>query len=92
MTRPGEFYTYSKGETDMQTPTVGRIVHFYEGQALDKPVAALITRVHSDTCVNLTTFGDGMDPMPVSSVELVASTEPADVGGRSMFCIWPPRV
>lgn len=36
----------------MSRPTVGRIVHYFE-QDSDVEHAAMITRVHSDVCVDL---------------------------------------
>jgi hypothetical protein len=40
-----------------QKPTVGRIVHFVEPVGdFQEHKAAIITRVHNDTCVNLTVF------------------------------------
>lgn len=36
-------------------PTVGRTVHFFDSN--EGPYAAIITRVWTDTCVNLTVFG-----------------------------------
>lgn len=39
-------------------PSVGRIVHF---NSLDGPMAAIITRVHSKTHVNLAVFYDDPD-------------------------------
>ena len=36
-------------------PTIGRIVHFTED---GQPLPAIITKVHSDTCVNLQVFYD----------------------------------
>lgn len=84
----------------MQTPSVGRIVHYYlAGGALPrpyadvmaerKPIAAMITEVHSDTCVNLISFESGRDPFTETSVDLV---EPDGECRSSSFCIWPPRV
>jgi hypothetical protein len=36
-------------------PTIGRIVIYNDG---NRDFAAIITRVHNDTCVNLAGFGD----------------------------------
>jgi hypothetical protein len=61
------------------TPSVGRIVHTLPGTP-DGPIPAIITRVHSPTCVNLTVFGDGQAPHFLSSAVL----------GEQWA--WPPRV
>jgi hypothetical protein len=42
----------------MQTPTVGRIVHYQSygspgGEYVSEPRAAIITKVHNATCVDL---------------------------------------
>lgn len=37
-------------------PSVGRIVHFYNNDPEVGPLAALIVKVHNDTCVNLAVF------------------------------------
>lgn len=37
-------------------PTLGRIVHYHEGPEL---LAAIITKVHSNDCVNLYVFANG---------------------------------
>lgn len=68
-------------------PTIGRIVHFQpaiEGAGVHP---AIITKVWSDTCVNLQVFGDGIldaqGNLPTSVVEGAPGT------ARSWF--WPPR-
>lgn len=74
-----------------QKPSIGRIVHFYgEDGGLD-PSPAIITKVHSDTMVNLRVFYDEGTPERVTSVPLFETRE----GGGAQtnrFCIWPPRV
>jgi len=40
-------------------PTIGRIVHFKAAEDVVRP--AIITEVHSDTCVNLQVFQPGQD-------------------------------
>lgn len=49
----------------MQKPSIGRIVLFTEG---DIDHAAIITRVHSDTCVNLKVFPDAGEIFARTSV------------------------
>lgn len=44
-----------------QTPTIGRIVHYRahgspDGLFLPTPRAAIITKIHADTCVELCVF------------------------------------
>lgn len=67
-------------------PSIGRIVHFRKGSAAAQ--AAIITRVHSDTCVDVAVFTSS-DPAVVTrtSAELVDPNEGAAVGW-----FWPPRV
>lgn len=72
------------------TVTVGRIVHYVEsppGEAYAppaKPHPAIVTKVWSDTCVNLTVFFDGRPPEPRTSV-----MRAPDWGGGQWD--WPPR-
>jgi hypothetical protein len=80
-------------------PTIGRIVHYVLD--LEKnPVAAIITAVWNDTCVNLRLFYDGSNSAPqtprrsvdgwaewVTSRTLDESEKPA-VGTWH----WPPKV
>jgi hypothetical protein len=66
-------------------PTVGRIVHFTPRANQDPgpdPWAAMVTRVHSDSVVNLTVFPPAGTPAPETQVELGA-------GPRTWR--WPPR-
>lgn len=74
-------------------PSVGRIVHFQrrnlgldvgdEGQI--ESVAAIITKVHTKTLVNLTLFP------PAGGTESVTSVYEGDPGDANTW-IWPPRV
>lgn len=75
------------------TVTVGRIVHFYDAHVVgdngDGPYAAIVTKVWSPTCVNLSAFGMGA-PYLASSVQehpLGTSTKPP-----SQYWQWPPKV
>lgn len=82
----------------MQTPSIGRIVHFYAGTA-SPPAAAIITAVHESLVVSKrwpSLIGDGVVSMtvfasdaPVRNVEPVTYSE-TDHGGRR-WC-YPPRV
>jgi surface antigen len=70
----------------MQQPTIGRVVHFYQSATQGKPHAALVTDVHSASCVNVAGFNSGGTQVSASSV--IFSEDPA-AGIR--WC-WPPRV
>lgn len=62
-------------------PTIGRIVLF--NSRSEGEVPAIVTAVHSDTCVNLTVFNDGGIPSPAISVE---EDNEFDTSGRG--CGW----
>ena len=74
-----------------QKPSLGRIVlfrsHVSNGNS-EHP--ALITRVWSDTCVNLTVFPDNSEPKLFTSVVLNEDTDAAHAGQQAWR--WPPRV
>lgn len=68
-------------------PSVGRIVHFREtGKAWNgsETCPAIITKVHSDTCVNLTVFPDAHSPFTVAAV--------CNVGKDMQRWSWPEKV
>lgn len=69
-------------------PSIGRIVHYWFSGA-STPVPAVITKVWSDTCVNLGVFGSGY-----SEVTSVARGEIDASGAQpsSRFWDWPPKV
>lgn len=55
-------------------PAIGRVVMYRPGEGdtntSKQPAhAAVITRVHSPTCVNLCVLRDGMGPIQISSVD-----------------------
>lgn len=73
-------------------PTVGRIVHYRQPDnepAVNgtKVHAAIVTRVWSDSVVNLQVFFDSGPVEPVTSVEVERPEE--EGAGRRWF--WPPR-
>lgn len=73
-------------------PSIGRIVHFV-GQLGTEPrshYAAIITHVHSDTCVNLQVFpkASGMDDQDAGVKTSVLLDEAA---GNSFGWHWPER-
>jgi hypothetical protein len=70
-------------------PTVGRIVHTgdMETTATEaRPLAAIITRVWSDTCINLCVFTDA-GPEMRTSVVLAAEGDKL----TPVTWTWPPR-
>ena len=74
----------------MNKPTIGRIVH-YKNTETEKgfqqgadTVPALITRVFSDTCVNLTIFQDAAE-LTRRQTSVMLGTEPGTWA-------WPERV
>lgn len=78
-------------------PTVGRIVWYYPpgvkpGVPRNKrqPLAAIVTYVWSNTCVNLAIFDENGRPIaePPTSVLLVQEGNPRPDGGN--FCEWMP--
>lgn len=72
-----------------QKPSVGRIVLFRSVESnAQKEHAAIITRVFSDTCVNLTVFPDYGSPLVKSSV---FQNESLEGGDQSNAWRWPPR-
>lgn len=89
----------------MQTPSVGRIV-LVPVDALRVPsngaevLPAIITRVWSDTMVNLHVFVDAVSgTLAKTSVKLYDTPEAAEVGAANddrvyaeLRCFWPPRV
>lgn len=73
-----------------QKPSVGRIVHYRLCE--QEPTIngtdvhpAIITRVWSDTCVNLTVFPDAAEPFFKTSVLLCEGR------GEKSRWFWPPR-
>lgn len=76
----------------MITPTVGRIVWYHPPKPTpyDQPMAAIVTHVWSDTCVNLAIFCSNGRPMPEppTSILLVQDDNPVPTGGN--YCEWMP--
>jgi hypothetical protein len=68
----------------MQTPSLGRIVLYHSSTSpgVTEPRAAIITRVHNQTCVDLTVFDSSVLVFPTSCVQGL------DAGQWS----WPERV
>lgn len=73
-------------------PTVGRVVWFYPKDRLvqEPPLAAIVTAVWGDRCVNLAVFAPNGVPLshPPTSVTLV---QPGEVPpGVGCYCTWMP--
>lgn len=63
------------GAKPPQMPSIGRIVHvrdWSQGQQEPEIAAALITKVHSPTCINVRVFPDCGVPYSQTSIELDA--------------------
>ena len=77
------------------TPTVGRIVWWWQGEAPtdagnlgDKqPAAAVVTSVHSNAMVNLTVFNSNGVPRAATSVVLWQDGQPRPIAS---FAEWMP--
>jgi len=73
-----------------QKPSLGRIVLFRAHHANGKSEhPAIITRVWSNECVNLTVFPDTQLPISYTSV---LQNESLTEGWQSCAWRWPPRV
>jgi hypothetical protein len=81
-------------ETSSMKPTVGRIVHFVQGE-LHLP--AIIVRVWSDTCVNLQVFTDGSNSDQVRNtseapnLKWVTSVTLDETATQQRSWHWPER-
>lgn len=69
-------------------PTVGRIVHYYDSKSRNAPLAAIITAVHDDRCVNLTVFGNQFTHFGLMHLTSVVQSEAPTDGAWT----WPPLV
>lgn len=74
-------------------PSVGRIVHVYHPDVKDNGASfapAIITRVWSDDCINVTAFPDcGTQKILTSLLPYHFGNE---VDGEKVGWAWPPRV
>lgn len=70
-------------------PTVGRIVHFYGKNVApvsgDGPFAAVVTAVHSDSCISLAILA------PFASNVLIGSSVMHKDVAQGDYWAWPPR-
>lgn len=71
-------------------PSIGRIVHYVVAIGRN-PVAAIITAVWSDTCVNLRLFQDGSNTEPQTYGEWQTSRSLDENGGVGTWH-WPAKV
>jgi hypothetical protein len=77
----------------MISPTVGRVVWYYpkNHQPDQPPLAALVARVWSDTCVNLAVFdGNGAPHRPGEMTSVLLVQEGAEVPSGGHYCTWMP--
>lgn len=79
-------------------PTVGRVVWYRPGEAdsdmcmngADEPLAAIVTAVHGDRCVNLAVFEANGAMTQRSSVTLMQPGDDAAVTPSFGYCEWMP--
>lgn len=87
-----ELKAEEEAKVNPQKPSLGRIVLFrvWDGRNDQAPLEhpALITRVWSDVCVNLTVFPDNDQPFLRSSVIYNS----AEVSHQEYAWRWPPKV
>lgn len=76
----------------MVKPSIGRVLWFYPADHLvqEQPLAAIVTAVWGDRCVNLAVFGRNGVPMshPPTSVTLVQEGDEKPKAGP--YCTWMP--
>lgn len=84
----------NKTEINMeQRPSVTRMVHYYptENEHLGAgPLAAIIVKVWSDVCVNLSIFPESGGGETVGKTSVTIAPEPGTPGPGTW--VWPPRV
>ena len=97
------------------TPTIGRIVHVHRGKgfarpansnssSLEKPIAAVITAVWSNDCINVKAFVDGPEDQWLTSIvfgDMESATATFYLGADRVpmtpnpdsvsFWCWPPK-
>jgi hypothetical protein len=76
----------------MISPTIGRVVWFYEHgatqlQANEQPCSAQVAYVHSDRCINIGYFDHNGVAKSQTSVPLLQDDDDAPAG---FFCMWMP--
>lgn len=77
----------------MISPTVNRALHYYPARSdafpcwHGRPLAAVVTHVHGDRCVNLCVFDANGGTHGKTSVRLLHAGE--EVPGDGGYCTWP---
>lgn len=77
----------------MSQPSIGRVVHYHPVPTMDPAqspaLAAIITRVWSDSLINVAVFDLNGNPVPnpPTSVPLLQTGEPQPQSGP--YCVWP---
>ena len=76
----------------MIKPTVGRVVWLRRpvDNTTGQPEAALITYVHSDTCINVAGWNCNGTPISATSVILVQDDAPLPEGYGGHYAEWMP--
>ncbi len=75
----------------MIKPTIGRVVWFYKavaGQSHKGPLAAIVTKVHFDTMVNLAVFNE--DGVSHGETSVILKQDPQEFDPACNFCEWMP--
>ncbi len=75
----------------MQSPSVSRIVHFYENALQPEPYFAVITKVTTHNLVNLMVFPPHGDVRCVENV-LLCGTPTHTTSPDIACCVWPSHV
>lgn len=74
------------------TPSVGRILHFYDPKYSAGPQPAIVTYVHQVDVVDVRVFSPAGSATLVRSVLLIEEPDGDDHdGANGHFCTWPPR-
>lgn len=71
----------------MITPTIGRVVWFWQNTKQVQPYAAMIAFVHSDRLVNLGYLNESGAPAGAMRIPLV---QEGDAAVRAPYCCWMP--
>jgi hypothetical protein len=77
----------------MIKPTVGRIVWFFSSKPSDEsthPLAAIVTAVLNDRCVNLAIFWANGVPMTFPPTRVTLLQEGDEVPEAGPYCTWMP--
>lgn len=72
----------------MIQPTIGRVVHYWDGAGQQEPYAALITFVWNERLINLCAFDANGNPQPRTSIQLVQPED--DIDQLDVRAEWMP--